>query len=100
MSRVINADKLAKKLENIKNLDLTPILTNAAIIVENEAKLKCPVGDTGILRNSITHEVEGNKAYVGTNISYAPYVEIGTGIFAGTDGKYGTEYLGTGRQTR
>lgn len=38
--------------------------------------------DTGRLRNSITHAVvdeNGEKAvYVGTNVEYAPYVELGT----------------------
>ena len=36
------------------------------------------------MRNSITHEVEtGEKAvYVGTNISYAAFHELGTGIHA------------------
>lgn len=30
--------------------------------------------DTGRLKNSITHVVEGETAYVGTNVEYAPYV--------------------------
>lgn len=35
--------------------------------------------DTGLLRNSITHQVSpGEKAvYIGTNVEYAPYVEYG-----------------------
>ena len=33
---------------------------------------------TGRLRNSITHTVSGDAAYVGTNVEYAPYVEFGT----------------------
>lgn len=33
---------------------------------------------TGNLRNSITHTVVDNTAYVGTDIEYAPYVELGT----------------------
>jgi len=45
--------------------------------------------DTGNLRNSITHKVAGNDAYIGTNVEYAPYVEFGTGIYAskGTSAK-------------
>lgn len=35
--------------------------------------------DTGALRNSITHAVEGDTAIVGSAIHYAPYVELGTG---------------------
>lgn len=34
---------------------------------------------TGALRNSITHTVDGQTAVVGSNLEYAPYVELGTG---------------------
>ncbi|MCG6796351.1 HK97 gp10 family phage protein [Geobacillus sp. YHL] len=51
-----------------------------AVFVEAEAKLRAPV-DTGRLRNSITHQTENSetqsKAYIGTNVEYAPYVEFG-----------------------
>lgn len=33
----------------------------------------------GTLRNSIKGSVDGNTAVVGTNVHYAPYVELGTG---------------------
>ena len=42
------------------------------------AKIACPV-DTGNLRGSIDHKVDGNIAHVGTNVNYAAYVEMGTG---------------------
>lgn len=46
---------------------------------EGYAKMLCPV-DTGRLRNSITHSVDASeqKVYVGTNVEYAAYVEMGT----------------------
>lgn len=44
---------------------------------EANAKEICPV-DTGRLRNSITHTQDGDNAYIGTNVEYAPYVEFGT----------------------
>ena len=34
--------------------------------------------DTGRLRNSISHTVDGESAYIGTNVEYAPYLELGT----------------------
>lgn len=37
---------------------------------------------TGRLKNSITHASDDSKAYVGTNLSYAPYVELGTSKMA------------------
>lgn len=46
-------------------------------VAESYAKLRCPV-DTGNLRNSITHQMEGDRTVViGTPVEYAPYVELG-----------------------
>ena len=53
----------------------------ATLLVQRSAKIKAPV-DTGRLRASITPEVrwQGNKAVgiVGSNVIYAPFVELGT----------------------
>ena len=44
---------------------------------ESYAKRLCPV-DTGNLRNSITHhQYDENTEIIGTNVEYAPYVELG-----------------------
>lgn len=43
---------------------------------EGHAKKETPV-DTGRLRNSISHAVDDKAAYIGTNVEYAPYVELG-----------------------
>lgn len=50
---------------------------------EGYAKDLCPV-DTGNLRNSISHKVDDGEpaVYIGSNTSYAPYVELATGIYA------------------
>ena len=40
----------------------------------------CPA-DTSRLRNSIDYKVSGEDAYIGTNVKYAPYVELGTGKY-------------------
>ncbi len=39
--------------------------------------------DTGTLRNSITHQVQSDElaVYIGTNVEYAPYPELGTGKY-------------------
>lgn len=42
--------------------------------------------DTGALRNSVTHTVKGNDAYIGSNLEYAAYHELGTGIYASQPG--------------
>ena len=85
------ADALARALEKI------------GLVAEGYAKRLCPV-DTGRLRNSITHATatyrgvgiyqdgagnvfndatangtpQQNEVYIGTNVEYAPYVELGT----------------------
>ena len=53
------------------------------LTAEGHAKKETPV-DTGRLRNSISHAVEDRAAYIGTNVEYAPYVELGA---RGRDGK-------------
>lgn len=54
-------------------------LEECGLVAEGYAKRLCPV-DTGRLRNSITHVTSyGAKAvYIGTNVEYARYVEMGT----------------------
>lgn len=89
MAQILNLDRLLSKFDNLQNIDLEGPLTKACLLVENDAKKNCPV-DTGQLRQSITHEVEGNTGVIGTNVEYAPYVEYGTGIYAKD---------GNGRQT-
>lgn len=44
---------------------------------EGYAKDLCPV-DTGRLRGSITHTTDEAAAYIGTNVEYGKYVELGT----------------------
>ena len=58
-------------------------LERCGMEAEGYAKDLAPV-DTGRLRNGISHAVSEDEmaAYVGTNVSYAPYVELATGIYA------------------
>lgn len=46
---------------------------------EDNAKSICPT-ITGRLKNSITNAIdtEENAVYIGTNVEYGPYVELGT----------------------
>jgi len=51
---------------------------------ESYAKKICPV-KTGRLRNSITHQqYDDSTEVVGTNVEYAPYVELGHHTSGGT----------------
>ena len=66
-------------------------LMQIGMLAEKYAKALCPVGTVestgkkgyrgGTLRNSITYEVDNIKGEVtiGSNVEYAPYVELGTG---------------------
>lgn len=58
---------------------LVTALEEVGLVAEGYAKRACPV-DTGRLRNSITHIVDEGTRHVviGTNVEYAPYVELGT----------------------
>lgn len=62
--------------------EIAKALTRVAVQVEGGAKRRAPV-DTGRLRSSITHtpvERDGDElvARIGTDVEYAPYVELGT----------------------
>lgn len=54
-------------------------LEEVGLAAEGYAKAACPV-DTGRLRNSITHVARPDEkaVYIGTNVEYAPDVELGT----------------------
>lgn len=69
-------NEISLNIENIINNILPSAiqqgLDRAGYIVENSAKVKCGV-DTGTLRKSITHDVEGGTCCIGSNIEYAPY---------------------------
>lgn len=63
--------------KNASDEAISRALEAIGLTAEAYAKLKCPV-DTGRLRNSITHTVKDDTVYIGTNVEYAVYVEMGT----------------------
>ena len=67
-----NTDEVLAVLEMAKKRGLEAI----GLTAEGYAKKDTPV-DTGRLRNSISHETDDGAAYIGTNVEYAPYVELG-----------------------
>ena len=58
-------------------------LEQCGLVGEGYAKDLAPV-DTGRGRNSISHKVDESEpaAYIGTNLDYMIYQELGTGIYA------------------
>ena len=64
-----NSQQILSALENgIKNG-----LEAIGLTAETYAKKATPV-DTGRLRNSISHTVDGEATYIGTNVEYAAFV--------------------------
>ena len=78
MPVTVNQDNTATAAKGIKSA-INVALEKIGLLAEGYATDLCPV-DTGNLRASITHAVSpGEKAvYIGTNVEYAPYVELGT----------------------
>lgn len=74
----VRQDNTGQAVDGIESA-IGAALEEIGLLAENYAAKKCPV-DTGNLRASITHEVDagGNAVYIGTNVEYAPYVELGT----------------------
>lgn len=95
-----NSDEVNKALEQA----VEKSLEECGLLAEGYAKMLAPV-DTGLLRNSVTHTRSGvsfqhdykadrgdahgsaggtigsedeKAVYIGTNVEYAPYVEMGT----------------------
>ena len=73
-----NSDEILEAFHNATRA----ALEECGLTAERYAKKACPV-DNGTLRNSITHAVDDAEpaAYIGTNVEYAAYVELGTGKY-------------------
>ena len=69
----------ARQIADAIDQALAKALEEVGLVAEGYAKKACPV-DTGRLRNSITHQVRPSEksVYIGTNVEYAPYVELST----------------------
>lgn len=75
-----NTEEVLSAMENAIERGLEAI----GLTAERHAKKNTPV-DTGRLRNSIGHAVEDKAVYIGSNVEYAPFVELGS---RGRDGKH------------
>lgn len=87
-----NSEEVKRYLDYVTKRALNMI----GMKIEYYAKHLCPVGTSestgkkgyrgGTLRNSITYQVdsEAGEVAVGSNVEYAPYVELGTGPYFNT----------------
>lgn len=80
-----NAKQIAANIRKAAQTDIPNALgkglDKAGALVAGKAKASCPV-DTGLLRNSIQFKssVADSMVVIGSNVFYAPFVEIGTGV--------------------
>ena len=83
----INKDNTAIVQAGIKKAIMNA-LEEIGLKAEKHAKKLTPV-DTGRLRNSITHRIDifGTAVYIGTNVSYGKYIEMGVSTWDGTGPK-------------
>ena len=68
-----NTDKVVSAIDKAIERGLEAI----GLTAEKYAKEETPVV-TGRLRNSISHAVKDDSAYIGSNVEYAPFVELGS----------------------
>lgn len=83
---IIGSDRLMARLQSLQDGEgMRRGIGKACKVVEGAAVENCPV-DTGELQQSIHSDPPGPNdepsGIVGTNKEYAPYVEMGTGLFA------------------
>lgn len=80
-----------QKVKTIERDTLKNVLTEWGILAQGYATEICPK-DTGNLAQSIDYKRldENMEVQVGTNVEYAAYVELGTGLYA---------EMGDGRKT-
>lgn len=83
MSVIINdfTDEFLAALERQKEAGLEAVGQQAVSHAKQNLKAAGRI-DTGALRNSITHKVKMSEdaVYIGTNVHYAIYNEMGTGV--------------------
>lgn len=89
------ANEVSRNIQELINNGLENRLRkgmmDACKVLRNAAVQKAPKGKTGQLQGSIDFNVEsGTEGVVFSNCEYAPYVEVGTGIYS---------RKGSGRQT-
>ena len=80
MSKVVIESHLGEVINEL-NSRVPVILEALGIEAEGNAVTEITelgAVDTGRLRGSISHAHDDTSAYIGTNVEYAPYVELGT----------------------
>ena len=84
--KVVGADEMqagvTRIADDLHGVPMVDAMRDASLIVLRDAKEYVPTGATSHLRKSITAEIRARTEFiegvVGSNLDYAPYVELGT----------------------
>lgn len=83
--------KMEQVIADLKGPEVLDAFRDATVQIANTSKRLAPV-NTGRLRSSIAQEVRMRdnvvEGVVGSNVRYAPYMELGTGTFVGKPRHY------------
>lgn len=71
----IRENNIGEVLDEL-NANIEVALDAVGVTATSDVQVLVPV-DTGRLRDSITHRVDGNSVSIGTNVEYGKYVELG-----------------------
>jgi hypothetical protein len=73
-----DAEKLAERIKR-QPFDAERLMSQIVLVALGNSKIRTPV-KTGTLRRSETTRIEGKglRGYLGTNVTYAPFVHNGT----------------------
>lgn len=88
MSIKINGlEVVLDRLDKIKSQEqLAEAINQATLLLERAARINAHKISDGELANSIGSNVDGMRGQVYATVSYAPYVEYGTGLYAEGEG--------------
>ena len=77
------SSNLLKLAEELDETYVLQGMTKACAVIRNAAVEAAP-HDTGALQRSIEFEIseDGTEGIIYSNLEYAPYVEVGTGIYS------------------
>jgi phage gpG-like protein len=84
-TEIIVVEDNGKLFAELMTTAINKALEEIGIVAEGYAIGYETAVDTGRLRNSITHQVINDEkaVIIGTNVEYAPYIELGTSKFTG-----------------
>lgn len=75
-----NSPETLRELERASKAALEAVGNQAASFAKNNVLAAGRIA-TGTMRDKIDHKVQGDTVYIGTNVKYAIYNEMGTGIY-------------------